>query len=296
MKNTKYFIPLIAVAFVTGCNPRVDPIQTIEPSQTAFLVPLEGATSNQGTFNSEKFLEQSKVASKRITIPQRSRGLGSMPWDYEWIPTMKLIVVERKPVSSHWVGGQGIAAESKESIGFVTGMACTAQIDEPDAAKFLYRYNSKPLENVMNEEILNRVRTKFVEQCSTYNLSDMLVHKADIMKAVRDDVEPYFKDRGVNITSLGLVGELNYIDKGIQESINQKFQAQQSLIAQNAVNEKVVSKAMADAKAAQILNNPNALLLKRIELQQKFLDRWDGKAPSAIGSNTLFSVPFSKDN
>lgn len=297
MKNIKFLILFVMGLAIVGCNPNIPPIQTIEPSQTAFLVPLEGQTSNQGTFNSEAFLEQAKVASKRVTIPQRARSLGVMPWSYEWIPTMRLIVVERRPESRHWnsENKNPIQAESKESIGFQSGMTCTAQIDEADAARFLYRYNSKPLENVMDDEILNRIRSKFVETCATYNLEELITHKGSIMKTVRDDVIPYFKERGIDITTLGLMGEFAYVDEGIQASINKKFQAQQELMAQTAVNEKVVSKAKADAQAAQILSNPNALLLKRIELQQKFLDRWDGKAPSAIGPNTLFSVPFQKN-
>lgn len=279
---------------MAGCNPNIPPIQTIEPSQTAFLVPLEGQTSNQGSFNSEEFLKNAEVATKRITIPQKWRKTGTFPWEGEWIPTVKLIIVERHPAAAHWADKDAIVAESKESIGFSTGMALTAQIDEADAHRFLYRYNNKALDDILNEEILNRVRSKFVEQCSTYNLSDLLMHKAEIMKAVRDDVIPYFKDRGINITSLGLIGELTYVDDGIQASINKKFQAAQDLIAQQAINEKVVSKAKADANAAQILNNPNALTLKKLELQAKFIEKWDGKSPAAIGSGTLFSIPFTK--
>jgi hypothetical protein len=286
----------LAVFMVTGCNPNIPPIQTIEPSQTAFLVPLEGQTSNQGSFNSEKFLEDAKVATKRVTIPQRWRSTGSMWFSGEWIPTVKLIIVERKPESRHWSSDNKdpITAESKESIAFNAGMASTAQIDEADAAKFLYRYNNKPLADVMNDEILNRIRTKFVEQCALYPLSNLLNNKGKIMQAVRDDVEPYFKQRGINITSLGLIGDFTYTNEDIQTAINSKFEAQQALIVQKDINEKNESKARADAQVAQTLNNPNALLLKRLELQGKFLDKWDGHAPQAIGNNTLFSVPFSE--
>jgi hypothetical protein len=284
----------LAVFMVTGCNPNIPPIQTIEPSQTAFLVPLEGQTSNQGSFNSEKFLEDAKVATKRVTIPQRWRSTGSMWFSGEWIPTVKLIVIERKPESRHWTEKDALTAESKESIAFNAGVACTAQIDEADAAKFLYRYNNKPLSEVMDDEILNRIRTKFVEQCSLYPLSDLLNNKGKIMENVRKDAEPYFKQRGINITSIGLIGDFTYVNEDIQTAINSKFVAQQALIAQKDINEKNESKAKADAQVAQTLSNPNALLLKKLELQSRFLEKWDGKAPLAIGNNTLFSVPFSK--
>lgn len=277
MKKTKIISLLtivgVLMTLLSGCNPNIPDIKTVEPSQTAFLIPLEGQTSNQTEFNSEAFLENSKVATKRVTIPQRWRKTGTMWFSGQWIPMVKLIVVERKPESRHWSGKEALTAESKESIGFAAGVACTAQIDEVDASKFLYRYNNKPLAEVMDDEVLNRIRSKIVEQCSTYLLSDLLNNKGKIMQATRDDVIPYFKTRGINITSLGLIGEFTYLDRSIQESINKKFSSQQELIAQTAINERTVSKAKADAQAAQILNNPNALTLKKLELQSRFIEK-----------------------
>lgn len=149
---------------------------------------------------------------------------------------------------------------------------------------------------MLDEEVLNRARSKIVEQSALYPLSELLSKKQDIMNAVRNDVLPYFKDRGVTITSLGMAGELTYLNPEIQAAINKKFQAaqdleaqkfinQQNLETQRATNERVLSKAKADAQAAQILNNPNALTLKRFEMQSKFLEKWDGALPKVSGGS-----------
>ena len=56
-----------------GDEARIPPalaVGSVNPSQTAFLVPLEGQTSNQAAFQSEDFLKQAQVATKRIQIPQ----------------------------------------------------------------------------------------------------------------------------------------------------------------------------------------------------------------------------------
>jgi len=288
MKNKIITTTILASLILAGCSEPVNvpDIQTIEPSQTAFVIPLEGQTSNQSSFDSEAFLQNAKVATKRIIIPKRWRSLGRSPSDGEFIPTVKVIIVERRPEGRHWADKNAIVAESKESIGFSVPMSVTSQIDEPDAAKFLYRYNNKPLKEIIDEEVLNRVRSKFVEESSKFELSSLLLHKQDIMNSVRNDVVPYFKERGINITSLGMAGELTYLDDGIQASINKKFQAAQDLIAQKATNEKVISKAEADAKAAQILNNPNALKLKQIEMQSRWIEKWDGHTPTVTGSGS----------
>ena len=45
---------------------------TIEPSQTAFLIPLVGDTTTQSAFESEEMLLEAKIATKEIQIPHRS--------------------------------------------------------------------------------------------------------------------------------------------------------------------------------------------------------------------------------
>lgn len=122
-------ITLIAI-IATGCKPvNVPDLVEVQPSQTAFLVPLEGETSKQTAIDSEAFYEKSKVAMKRIVIPKRWRQTGRMEWNGQWIPTMRVLVVERKPVTRQWEqleGGdqsEGIRAESKESIGFIAGFS-----------------------------------------------------------------------------------------------------------------------------------------------------------------------------
>ena len=64
---------IMVCALFTGCRKPYDKpeLVTIEPSQTAFLVPLIGDTGNQGSFESEDLLLEAKVATKEIQIPHR---------------------------------------------------------------------------------------------------------------------------------------------------------------------------------------------------------------------------------
>ena len=134
---------------LTGCKAYDKPeVILISPSETAFLIPLVGDTSKQGAFNSEALLAKTKISTKEIEIPHRWLKTGRMNSNGEWRATATLIKVERKPVTREWtessagtsVKNEGIVAESKESIGFMSRMNCSAQIDEADAVKFLYRY------------------------------------------------------------------------------------------------------------------------------------------------------------
>jgi regulator of protease activity HflC (stomatin/prohibitin superfamily) len=224
---------------------------------------------------------------------------------------MQLIVVERKPVSREWTesqatgtspANQAIEAETRESIGFRTGMNCIAQIDPEDAARYLYRYGDKGLDQVMDQEVRARIEKDFVEQAASYKLDDLLGHKRDVMTAVSTDVIPYFKERGVTITVLGMKGQLDYIDNEIQTTINKRFTAAQDAKAQLDTNQKIVEEAKANAEAGRIMATSagTAYLnykarMQSLQNQQAAISKWDGKAPQAVGPGTIFGTPFSRE-
>jgi regulator of protease activity HflC (stomatin/prohibitin superfamily) len=295
------FLLAVLALTMTACKGYDTPeFKTLTPSQTGFLVPLTGKTSDQKTFDSEAFLESAKVASKRIQIPHIWVETSSMGGEY--MPTMNLITVERKPESREWTEkeatgtsskNEGITAESKESIGFMARMNCSAQIDEPDASKFLYRYNSKPLAEVMDQEIRTRVESKFVEECGKRELDKVLSEKELIMKAVRDDSEKFFKERGITITVIGMKGELTYLNPEIQAAIDNKFKTAQAVISQANENQRVISKAEADSKAiaAQASTLAQSIRLRELDVQMKQAEaavaagtNW---RPNMIGANVM---------
>lgn len=298
---------MMTMSSLTGCGfikPYDKPeLVTIEASQTAFLIPLIGDTSEQASFESEELLAQAKVATKEVQIPHRWVKTGRMPGSGEYRQAAKLIVVERTPVTREWNSGkedgtsaknQAIYAESKESIGFSVGMNISAQIyTEDDAVKFLYSYNNKTLENIMDTEIRARVESKFVEQCAKYPLNDILASKEEIMETVREDVTTYFADKGITITVLGMKDGIEYDDPEIQTAINEKFSSEQKLVTQENNNAVTISKAEAEAEAKVKLAEAEAEANRKIaasltpELNEKIkYEKWNGVLPEVTGTNT----------
>lgn len=290
-------IILIPIGLIS-CRPYDKPeIVTIEPSQTAFLVPYIGQTSNQTSFSSEEYLKQLKISTKQVQIPHRWIQQGRIPSNGKWIPSAKLLIVERKPITREWTESEksgtsskneGIVAESKESIGFMARINCSAQIDESDTIRFLYRYNNKPLEEIMDTEIRSRIESKFVEECSKLTLEEILANKENIIKNVRNEAIPYFKERGININVIGLKGEFTYLNPEIQKSIDNRFQSSKTLETQRNENQRVLEKAKADAEAIKLQNETisQTIKLRELEIQGKAIEKWDGKMPQITGSNT----------
>lgn len=311
---------MVICCTLTACRPYDKPEYVeITPSQTAFLIPMVGQTSDQKQMQSEDMLKKDMVNDKRVQIPhtwvKTGRDFLGIVGNGKYMPSAKLIVVERKPVTREWTEGEksgtsakneGITAESKESIGFMARMNCSAQIDENDAVRFLYRYNQKTLEDIMDTEIRSRVESKFVEECSKYTLEEILINKEAIMKNVRDDVIPYFKDRGITITTLGMKGELTYLNPEIQKSIDSKYQSAKALETQRNENQKNLEKAKADADAIRTQGDTiqSQIKLKEIEVQSKMADAELKKADAykewkniqVIGGNPLVNLTPNNGN
>ena len=300
---------LVMVMSLTGCRKPYDKPEfvTIEASQTAFLIPLIGDTSDQGAFESEELLLEAKVATKEIQIPHRWVQTGRQNWNGEWRPSATLIVVERKPVSRSWNSGtstdtstSAIFGETSDGIGIYVGMNCTAMIEEKDAAKFLYRYNNTPLETIIDTDIKKMVEDRFNLETAKYTSTELSSKKGEIMEAVKSYVVDYFKDYGITITVLGMKEGISYENATIQAAIDEKFASEQQLVIQQNKNEANIAKAEAEAQAmllaAEAQAEANRILAESLTdeiLAQMYYEKWDGKLPYLYGADgTLIQVPI----
>ena len=302
---------LVMVMSLAGCRKPYDKpeFRTIEASQTAFLIPLVGDTSDQGVFESEELLLEAKVGTKEIQIPHRWVQTGRKAHNGEWRPSATLIVVERKPVSRSWNSGtstdtstSAIFGETSDAIGIYVGMNCTAMIEEKDAAKFLYRYNNTPLETIIDTDIKKMVEDRFNVETAKYTSTELSSKKGEIMEAVKTFVIDYFKDYGITITVLGMKEGISYENTAIQSAIDEKFASEQQLVIQQNKNEANIAKAEAEAKAlvmaAEAQAEANRILAESLTdeiLAQMYYEKWDGKLPYLYGAdgNTLIQIPVS---
>jgi hypothetical protein len=250
-------VPLIALFSLGGCMKSYDTPEysEIDTSETGFLIPLEGGSADQAKFASEKYLEEKKVAAKRVQIIHRWNQTGRMHNAGRWIPTVRLVKVKRSPITRQWTAetttgtanaNQAIWTESKDSVSFSMGFTCTALIREEDAAKFLYFYPSGSLAEVMDTEVRGRVQKIASEISAKYNLDELRGKKQEIIDAVSSDAIAFFAERGITITTMGMFGGMTYENLAIQKAIDETFIAQQQkeiataeLMAQQKQNERL---------------------------------------------------------
>lgn len=292
-------ISVASMTSLTGCvKPYNKPeFQTIQANQTAFLIPLIGDTSEQGVFESEALLAETKVATKEVQIPKRWVQTGRMSWKGEWKPSARLITVDRSPVTREWTSengtdstNQGVTAKTKDGIQITLDVNCTAQIDEAMATKYLYYYNTNPLGQVMDTEIKTMAHSRLIEEVARYDLKDLDIKI--IVKEVREEVQEYFLGRGITITALGLSSDPAY-PKDIQQAMNEKVKAKQSQEAQAIVNKTAEDKAKSEALQAKLQQETlqSQIKLKELEILDKLAENWDGSVPKVVGAgNQLLDV------
>ena len=296
---------LTAMVGFTGCvKPYEQPIfEEIEANETAFLVPMSDS-AEQAKFESVEFLESKKVAAKRIQIKQEWVQTGRMANSGYRQPSERVIRVSRTPVTREWTNksdtgtsstNQAVEAETKESIPFSANITAVAQIEEPDTATFLYRYQGSPLEDIMDREIKTTIQSEFVVQSAKYTLEEILLHKEDIMTAVKEATIPYFKERGITITTIGMIGSFNY-SPDIQKSIDENFKSKKAVeTAKNnaeAALEEAKGKVKAMEEQAKYLDQ--IIKLEEIQVQKDFIEKWDSHLPSNLvtdGGNIMSVLP-----
>jgi hypothetical protein len=301
-----------------GCRPYDRPeFHEIDTSETGFLIPLEGDTGDQTSFDSERYLAERKVATKRVQIPHRWVQTGRLPFSGQWMPTVRLVKVDRSPMTREWTAdtttgtstkNEAIWIESQDSVGFSVGFSCTAYIEQEDTPKFLYMYRSKSLAEMMDSEVRARVQQVAAEVAARYDLDELRAKKLEIIDAVREDVIPFFADRGITVTTVGMFGGFSYENRKIQEAIDETFIAQQLKVislakfqAQQKENERLELEAKAQANKVRTIaegeadalrkiaeatqlaqQNPAFLSVKQLEVEQKRIEKWDGRYPTFL--------------
>jgi hypothetical protein len=272
MRASNKWTVLVALGTMSILGGCIRPYDTpeyaeIDTSETGFLIPLEGNSGNQAKFQSEEYLRELKVAAKRVQITHRWSQEGRLPNSGRWIATVRLIKVNRSPVTREWTAeaatgtaakNQAVWIESSDSVGFSMGFTCTTFIPEEQAAKFLYWYPTGSLANVMDTEVRGRIQQVAAEIAAKYPLDALRARKQEISDAVKNDITSFFSQRGMVITTVGMFGGMTYENGEIQKAIDNTVIAQQLKVvnqarfeAQQRDNDRVTLEANAVAERAR---------------------------------------------
>lgn len=316
-------LPLLLCAVIlagTGCKPvKVLTPVSVEPNETAWVIPLDAQSqSGQAKFNSIDFLNQKKIASKRIMVDKVERQIGRFYWNIEWIDAVRVIKVDRSLVTREWTdnektgtasGNQGIPVNTKDNIALTIGLTITTSIDEDDASTYLYYHGERKLADVTDQNIRSYAVAELNRKVSSMTLVEFQQNQAQIYTDLFKDAAETFKAKGITVQYLGNAEGWHFREQSIQDSINKSFIAQQDnktaemeqqaqktrnqtaiLVNQNDNSIKVAT-AQAQVDAATKLENAKDAAAFQNQLQVQLLTaqakmqmatKWNGEMPKNI--------------
>lgn len=307
---------------------KVERFVEFTPSETVFVIPLEGATDAQAKTDSVKFLEKAKVNTQRISIPQRQHNYGHYASEYRWIPTVRVIKVNRAPVTREWTAeehsgtssrNEGLEVQSQDGVMFSLGATITCRIEEQDTALYLYHYGtiaSSPaagedliktnkdivhegrlLSDVIDQNVRSYMQARLFHYFSGAELDEAKKRKIEFFESAFADAKRYFKERGVTIDSFGSTKGLTYANKEVQEAINQKFLVENKKLvvlqekAQNAQeNAKKIGMAKASKDAAEKFLQAKDAMIMSYQLE---IDLMRAQARKAMAESWNGTMPRS---
>lgn len=226
---------------------------TILPNESAFWIPDVGANKDSQTkFDSEQYLSDNKVAGKRFIIPhvKFANSGGWAGWDY-YVPSGRLIIVDRTPYSREWVGAetrgtsktdQSFPCQSVEGLNITVGMSVGASVSEENAAKFLYRFGVTPVRGARNDpqvifnsvyygrnlaDVMDDVGRKKIQTLVCNEIGSRTFDKANAdavieLDNVRKKATEYFSSVGITIDFLGFADTFTF-DPAVQKAVNDKY-------------------------------------------------------------------------
>lgn len=254
----------------TGCWRPFEPVQleTINPNEEAFLLPLTGDVKAQTSTNNEEYLRSNLVYTKQVKIPQQwvPKGFETLYPNGTWKPAAILVKVDKSPVTREWTAdpnsgtsnrNEAIWVMTSDQVEFSTGWTCTARIaSRDDAVKFLHNYPNGSLQAVMDTEVRAKLQAAFGLEVTDLPMDTLRKQATPHIVSVTTDVTGFFKERGITITNLGITGGFVYKDKTIMDTMVKVFNAEQdkaiasaAFQAQDMKNKTVESEAEGRAKA-----------------------------------------------
>jgi len=266
----------------------------ILPNESAFFIPDVGNNRDtQAGFGSEEYLRQNKIPAKRFTVPHAKLS-GSAFWADFYVPTGRLIIVDRSPFNREWVsqGHRGTSTkdesfpcQSKEGLNLSVGIAIGTSVSEENVAKYLYRFGVKPpqgdrtkpeviftsvfygrsLNEVMDGPIRSKVQSLVCDEFTKRSFDEGNSQAAQIMKEIEQKTSNYLINVGITLEYIGWADTFTF-DPTVQGVINRRYVAQKEAeIAQQMAPHTQTLQALALAEATRTVSN-----------------KWDGKVPNTV--------------
>jgi len=205
----------------------------------------------------------------------------------------------------NWTLGSTEGSKNDESISFQSkqGMPCNVDIGisyslEKDKINLLFQKYREGIGEITDKYLRNIVRDTIVSKASKMEVQEINENKTELLDAVENEVREQMKPLGIIIEKISYLGNIRF-PESVVESINEKIkQTQKAQQRENEVREEKAKLEIAKLKAEQdrvrgmaLKNNPALVEKKKLEVQQEWIQKWDGVLPThVLGNQNLMMI------
>lgn len=166
---------------------------------------------------------------------------------------------------------------------------------EKETANKLYREIGTDYENIIiNPAILESIKSAMAQ----YTAEELITKRAEVSEKIQETLSKKIVSKGFNITDFNLtnIDFSNEYNKAIEaKAVKQQevSTAQAELEKQKIQNQKEIEMAEKDAKVMELQNaqiTDKTLDLKKLEVQEELIKKWNGQLPTTILSDDILSI------
>lgn len=281
MKNLLAVVVLMVVVIVTGCGTRIG------PGHVGIKVDLAG--SNRGVEN----------------LPLRTGWVLYNPMSSQVVeyPTFVQTAVWTHDPSEGRDANEELTFTTKDSMVVAIDVNLSYALDPEKIPAFYVKFRSDDLNSFTHGFLRNVSRDCFNETAGKYGVEQVMGDNAPFLGDARKCLQDRVSAIGVKIEQFGIVGAPRP-PAAVISAINMKVQATQiALQKQNEVMQaeadaqKRVAQAEGEAAANRAVAQsitPTMLEWRKLDIQDRWINRWDGKRPSVesgTGNGMMFQIP-----
>ena len=181
-------------------------------------------------------------------------------------------------------------SSTKDMQTVITTVAVNYNVNKEIANK-LYKEVGKSYEDIIiNPAILESIKSAMAQ----YTAEELITKRAEVSSKIQETLINKINERGFEVTGFNLtnIDFSEEYDKAIEaKAVKQQevVTAQAEFEKQKIQNEKEIAIAEKDAKVMELQNEQitdKTLELKRLEVQEKLIQKWNGQLPSTtLGDN-----------
>lgn len=204
-----------------------------------------------------------------------------------------------------WTKDPTEGSENDESISFQTkeGMVVNADVGisyhiDPKKVSLVFQKYRRGIDEITDTFLRNMVRDALVNEASNMPIENVYgAGKKTLIDKVQSSVASQVKDIGIVIEKIYWIGELR-LPPTVTAALNakiaatQKAQQRENEVAQaKAEAQKSIAIAQGEAESLKLKRSqlsPELIELKKLEVQEKVIEKWDGNLPTYTGG----TIPF----